>query len=110
MLIQDHERCLWCEGPTKAMERIGVQVLDWHPRYSSDLNAIENAWSYLRKRLDDTHPEGDKIEDRDAFIARLRAAVTWINKHHGSGMRALCKNQRERAADVKYFEGGRTGW
>jgi transposase len=110
VLVQDHQRCLWCDEPTKAMERIGVQVLDWHPTYSPDLNAIENAWSFLRKRLDETHPCGDEVEDRDAFITRLRAAVSWINKHHHSGMRALCRNQKERAADVKYYEGGRTGW
>jgi hypothetical protein len=110
VVIQDHERCLWCDEPTKAMESIGVQVLDWHPCYSPDLNAIENAWSFLRKRLDATHPGGDELERREAFVARLRAATAWINKHHYSGMRSLCRNQKERAADVKYYEGARTTW
>ena len=110
LLVQDHEGCLWSNESIEAMQQIGLKVIDWHPTYSPDLNAIENAWSFLRCRLEQTHPTSEERERRSAFISRLRSAVAWVNKHHKSGMRSLCFNQKARAADVELQEGYRTGW
>ncbi len=71
---------------------------------------LENAWSFLRSRLDATHPEGSTIEGRAAFLSRLRAAVAWVNKHHRAGLLPLSFNQKERATDVKANDGHRTDW
>ena len=87
-----------------------MEVVAWHPKHSPDLNAIENAWSYLRARLNDTLPTTGTIETRDHFIRRLRAAAAWINSHHRSGLLSLCYNQKERAQDVKENLGHRTEW
>ena len=108
LLVQDGERCLWCEEPMKAMEQTGIEVLNMHPAHSPDLNAIENAWSFLRARLNETHPKGDVVETREEFIRRLRAAVGWVNKHHRMGMSSLARNQRERAEAVEANDGHRT--
>ena len=110
LLVQDHEKCLWTAEPLKELENIGVQIVDRHPRYSPDLNAIENAWSYLRARLDETHPISEEPERRDDFLKRLRAAIAWVNKNRRKGMLSLCRNQKERAADVHWLEGHRTWW
>ena len=75
---------------------------------SPDLNAIENAWQFLRSRLDDTRRPGR--EAREPFLVRLRAAVAWINKNHGLTLRKLCRNQRLRASDVLAQDGFRTKW
>jgi hypothetical protein len=108
LLVQDGEKCLWCEEPLKAFEQIGVQVLDRHPPDSPDLNAIENAWAFLRARLDETIPGGDEVERRDAFIKRVRAAVAWINKHRKSAMASKARNQKARAQAVEDNDGHRT--
>jgi len=108
VLVQDGEKCLWCEEPLKAFEQIGVQVLDRHPPHSPDLNAIENAWAFLRARLDETIPAGDEVEDRDAFIRRVRAAVAWINKNRKSAMASQARNQKARAQAVEDNDGHRT--
>ena len=75
---------------------------------SPDLNAIENAWQFLRSRLDDTRRPGR--EAREPFLVRLRAAVAWINKNHGLTLRKLCRNQRLRASVVLAQDGFRTKW
>ena len=64
VLVQDREKCLWCDEPQRALEKIGVEIVPWQPKHSADLNAIENAWSFLRARLDQTHPGGETPEPR----------------------------------------------
>ena len=108
LLVQDHERALWCPEPLAAFRSIGVEVVARHPKHSPDLNAIENAWQFLRSRLDDTRRPGR--EGREPFLVRLRAAVAWINKNHGPTLRKLCRNQRLRASDVLAQDGFRTKW
>ena len=108
LLVQDGEKCLWCEEPRKAMEQTGIELVNMHPAFSPDLNAIENAWSFLRDRLSATQHHGDEVETRAEFILRLRAAVNWVNKHHKEGMAALARNQRERAKAVEANDGHRT--
>ncbi len=108
LLVQDYERCLWCAEPQQALKDIGVEVLQWHPKHSPDLNAIENAWKLLRDRLADTQPT--ERESRCAFVRRLRAACTWVNGHHGEALSRLSRNQKIRAKDVKANDGYRTQW
>jgi len=107
-LVQDYEKCLWSAEPQAALKELGVEVSDWHPKYSPDLNAIENAWKLLRDRLADTQPA--EREDRSAFVRRLRAAASWINRHHKSALLSLSRNQKIRANDVQDNDGYKTKW
>ena len=58
------------------------------------------------ERLEQAAPED--LETRDAFIARLRRTVNWLNEHRWEDGLKLCTNQKERAADVKLLEGAET--
>ena len=86
----------------------GMAVLQDYPKYSQDLNAIENAWKFLRDRIAATEPAGR--ESRAPFCARLRRAVAWVDRHHGQALLKLARNQRQRARGVLALEGGRTRW
>lgn len=108
ILVQDHERCLWTDEPMQAMKDCKIQVLERHPKHSADLNAIENAWKFLRGRLDETLTL--ELESRDEFLVRLRSAVAWVNRNHKETFLQLGRNQKERAADVIDQLGGRTKW
>lgn len=107
-VVQDYERCLRCEEPLKELAKLGAEVVDDYPRCSQDLNAIENAWSVLRQRLDETLPT--QMESRDEFTTRLRAAVRWVNSNREDQLWKLCTNQKERADEVLLREGGRTSF
>ena len=107
-IVQDFERCLRCEEPLQAMQRIGARVVEEYPRCSQDLNAIENAWNLLRDRLYDTMPTG--AEPRQDFIQRLRNAVGWVNRNKRRELRELSTNQKKRARDVLELKGSRTKW
>ena len=107
LLVQDGEKCLWCAEPMRAFEQIGVEVLNMHPPDSPDLHAIENAWAYLRERLDQTTPQGEGVEDREAFVARLRSAVVWINKHRKHVMSTKARNQKQKARELEASDGHR---
>ena len=108
VLVQDHERALWCSEPLNAMTEVGISLQRKHPTHSADLNAIENVWALLRVRLDETLPP--KVEDRAAFVARLRAAVAWLNRSRRSTMRKFAGNMKTRAQDVQDNHGHRTRW
>ena len=62
----------------------------------------------LRVRLELTEPED--YEDRDAFIARLRRTVKWLNEHRSEDATTLCTNQKVRATDVENLVGAKTKW
>ena len=64
----------------------------------------------LKERLDQTLPQ--RMESREDFILRLRAAVTWANRHRASELWYLSTNQKERAQDCLNTlpPGGRTKW
>ena len=107
-LVQDHERALWCDEPRKALRDAGVELSGMHPKHSPDLNAIENVWALLRLRLADTMPAA--MERRAEFIARLRAAIAWLNRNRGAAMLKLGRNMKVRARDVEDVGGYRTKW
>lgn len=107
-IVQDYEGCLWCDEPLKAMADIGVSVVEEYPTASQDLNPIENVWGLLKGRLDDTMP--DEIEDRDAFIKRLRVGVDWLNRNCKEELEYLEGTMKERCQEVLEKKGLRTGW
>ena len=76
LLVHDHEKCLWKDGPLQAMRDNGINLMKNYPKFWQALNAIETAWRELRARLYVTQPVCQ--ETREAFIIRLRAAVSWI--------------------------------
>ena len=83
-------------------------MVEQHPKYSADLNTIEGWWRVLRERLEQAAPE--ELESREAFIARLRRTVNWLNEHRWEDAFKLCANQKERAADVHLLKGAKTKW
>ena len=105
ILVQDHERALWCDEPLAAMEESGITVLDKRPKHSADLNPIENVWALLRERLAKTLPP--TTEGRAAFVARLRAAVMWLNRNRRGAMRQLAGSIKQRALAVQDNHGHR---
>ena len=105
-LVQDHERALWAEEPLGAMRDAGFELLMNYPKCSQDLNAIETAWRELRWRLAQTEPI--RMESRSEFVARLRQAVMWLNKHRAKYFRELCFSQKARARAVLEAKGART--
>ena len=94
-LVQDHEKCLWQARNLDALRAAGCVVVEDHPKYSPDLNAIEGWWRVLRERLEQTEPAD--FEGREAFITRLRRTVLWLNMHRSADGLYLCTNQKERA-------------
>ena len=84
----------------------GIKLIKNYPKCSQDLNAIETAWRELRARLYVTQPVCQ--ETREAFIIRLRAAVSWINVNRAAYLKELCLSQKARATDVRKANGGRT--
>ena len=99
VLIQDHEKALWRTVARDAMKEQRITLLENYPKYSQDFNAIGNAWRELRARLDVTQPT--EMECREAFIRRLRNAVSWINTHRRNYFLYICHNQKERARDCQ---------
>lgn len=47
------------------------------------------------------------LEKREAFIARLRNAVRWVNEHRADKFLELCQGQVERAREVLERKGAR---
>ena len=62
----------------------------------------------MRERLEQAAPEG--LETWDAFIARLRRTVNWLNERRWEDGLKLCTNQTERDDDVKLLAGAKTKW
>ena len=58
--------------------------------------------------MNDTMPT--KLEDRAAFIVRLRAAVAWVNKNQADALEVLSHNLKERCQQVLDRGGGRSDW
>ena len=107
-VVQDYERCLRCPEPLAELRKLSAQLIYDYPKCSQDLNAIENAWSVLRERLDATLPVA--MESRDDFIVRLRAAIDWVHVHRSEQLWKFCTNQKERADEVLLRDGGRTSF
>ena len=107
-LVCDFERALRTADARDSLKRVGLEILEQHAKCSQDLNPIENIWRLLRERLYETLPK--KLETREHFEARVHSAVRWLNYHKQEEMWYLSTNLKERADDVIYLEGGRTGW
>ena len=107
-LVKDFERFLRQPRNLKAEENAGFKTVKDHPKCSPDLNAVENAWDLLQDRLLLTAPVG--LEDRPQFVKRLRRTVNWMNKNARKHGRALCRNQKKRAAQVKKLKGARCSY
>ena len=91
----------------QALSKTPPKPVDGYPRVSQDFNAIENDWKILKDHLSDTMPT--TLESRDEFIARLHAAVKWMNKKRSHQLWSLSINQKERADECLAQEppGGR---
>ena len=104
-LVKDFERFLRQPRNLKAEEAAGFKTLKEHTKCSPDLNAIENAWDLLQDCLLLTAPV--EMEPRSDFVKRLRRAVSWMNANARKHGRALCRNQKKRAAQIKKLQGAR---
>ena len=91
-----------------ALRRAGCNVVRTFPKHSPDLNAIEGWWRVLRERLEETAPVD--YETREAFIARLRRTVTWLNLNRNEDALKIATNQKARARDVVELGGAKTRW
>jgi hypothetical protein len=109
-LVCDYEGCLRSDVAIHTLEKVGLKLVDPYPKVSQDFNAIESVWKVLKDRLDETMPVQN--EGRDAFVARLKLAVKWVNKHRSDQLWYLSTNQKERARDclAQKPPGGRTKW
>jgi len=107
-LVCDFEACLRSEGPLRALNAIGVELVEGFPRCSQDFNAIEHCWKILRERLFVTMP--NKLESRADFVERLKKAVIWMNRNRKNQLEYLSCNQKERcrASLATKPPGGRT--
>ena len=108
LLVADYEPVLRSKDALASFQKIGVKMVPDYLVSSQDLNAIENVWGLIRKRLDETMPT--ELEDRGAFVARLKATVRWLNWNRQKQLQFLASNQKKRAADVITLKGNRTGW
>ena len=50
------------------------------------------------------------MERRAEFIARLHAAIAWLNRNRGAAKLKLGRNMKVRARDVEDVGGYRTKW
>ena len=107
-LVKDFEGFLRQPRNLKAEEDAGFTTLKGHTKCSPDLNAIENAWDLLQDRLLLTAPV--EMEARSEFVTRLRRTVNWMNQNARKSGRALCRNQKKRAAQVKKLKGARCSY
>ena len=101
----DYEKCLRQDETTKCFHANGLTPLGIFPRSSQDLNAIENVWALLRTKLEDEAP--DTTESREDFIARLRAAVRYLNTTKKASLLRLSRDMRDRAQMLLDNDGGR---
>jgi hypothetical protein len=105
-LVKDGERCLWTDASLEAESAVGLQAHRRHPKYSPDLNAVENVWALLRQLLDERAPA--ELESRADFLVRLRRTVLWLNENRHQDLLELCTNLHERADAVLLLSGART--
>ena len=89
------------------LRSVGAACVAALPRsQAQDVNPIGKAWRELRVRLCDTQPAD--MEPRRAFIARLRSAVTWLNRNRADFFFRICNSQVEWADDIRKARGART--
>ena len=79
-----------------ALKTTSLKLVEGYPRCSQGSNAMENVWKILKDRLDETMPT--KMEYREEFLQRLRAAVKWANKSCKDQLWRLPTDQKKRAS------------
>ena len=106
-LVCDFETCIRCDSALHALSKTPLKLVENYPKRAQDFNAIENVWAILKERLDETMPR--KLEGREDFIKRLKAAVRWANQSRKGQLWYLATNQKERADECLAAEppGGR---
>jgi hypothetical protein len=109
-LVCDFEKCLRGKVAKEALQRVGLSLVPGYPKVSQDFNAIENVWKMLRERLNEMIPKGSAVETRECFVARLKAAVKWLNHHREESLWYLSTNQAERCQQCLDLKGARTSW
>lgn len=107
-LVMDFEKCLRQDASLATLKKNGLYVVAQHPKYSPDLNAIENVWHLLRTYLEDNAPA--ESEGRKAFLTRLHGAVRHLNTSRRDELLDLCTNQKHRASALLKAAGARTKW
>ena len=91
-------RCFVTVSHLRAGEDAGFKTLNAHAKRSPDLNAVENAWDLLQDRLLLTAP---------VQLEALRQIVGWMDQNARKSGRALRRDQKKRATQVKKLKGAR---
>ena len=109
-LVQDFEPAIRTKEALLAIRDSGMELIELYPIRGQDFNAIENVWKMLREEVWKTLPQG--VENRDAFIKRLRKCVDYLNKERRGEILKLSRNQKKRARDCLASKppGSRTTW
>ena len=107
-LVMDYERCLRTQESLSCLRRHRLHVVKRHPKYSPDLNAIEEVWALIRQILNDSQPT--ELESRCDFVKRLRSAAKTLNRRHRRALLAMCTNQKVRARALLSNAGATTKW
>ena len=86
---------------TKSIIFVGLLLLEaWR-------GCVPEVWYTIHKMLV-VRSVPTHIEIREAFVARLRSAVTWVNRNRSEYLKSLCDSQKARARDVIAASGART--
>lgn len=70
------------------------------------VDGVENVWSMLDTRLDDTMPAG--FETVPAFKRRVRNAVAWLRNNKAKEMRSCANSMPRRLNKVLDLKGAMT--
>ena len=75
-LMQDGARIHTCTSTLKFLKDNNLNILDFWPGYSPDLNPIENLWALLKNKLRNSYSKNGLPADRDAFYNDTKDITT----------------------------------